>query len=651
MLKIIKNSHDVIGLDTSGNITFSNTYREEQPDVAADGELRISYVEKTKLATVPVGDKTDTLLNGRLSTNAEFPGKGLSIKTPNGQIAAEIHPDGDLYIKGTVTNKLTNPALPGNFSYSKIVYASPGLYYGDHLTQYKIFREPSGDYLTRPRDISDFAVVSGVGWPFTASNVPINGLLRVPDGDGPFPLVLFAHGNHSPYENSTPGYIYLCELLASHGIIAGSIDCNFLNGGRNENDGRAIIHLEHILQFKTWNEQEGHPLYNKIDMEHIMIAGHSRGGEAVGHAGYFNTLAEIVPDEDDPPVPLDGSQGLGSYGFNIKAIAAIAPTDSQYIPVTGRTVVRDNYFLIHGSRDNDVFTFGGYRTYDRAHPAGIAEPGKDAEGFKSLLWVYGANHNYFNSVWKQESSDTITRDQQEHIAKIYINALALAVLKNQSQYLDLLKGHQTGYSNHWFPGTLKMISQYQDKQRVFIAHYEEDENMNTISSPASGSADVSGIDAEELFFNLGYSSHLYQETRGVKLDYNGEGSFYVINIDEGGLDTGKNQALVLRIGQSAEENNMAGKNQDFTIVISDGTHTYSLTASSIAPLPYPGQPTRSRVSPKTVMQTLRIPLRLLADNGVDVSNIRQITLLFDRPIEGTETVRGTLYLDEIHLSK
>jgi hypothetical protein len=46
----------------------------------------------------------------------------------------------------------------------------------------------------------------------------------------PFPLAIFVHGNHDPLENSTPGYLYLTELLASYGIIAATIDANFLDG-------------------------------------------------------------------------------------------------------------------------------------------------------------------------------------------------------------------------------------------------------------------------------------------------------------------------------------------------------------------------------------------------------------------------------------
>jgi len=110
------------------------------------------------------------------------------------------------------------------------------------------------------------------------------------------------------WRNSTPGYLYLCELLASHGIIAATIDVNFLNGGNfGENDARAIVHLEHLKQFRVWNAKAGHPLSGKIDLNRLMIVGHSRGGEGVGHASFFNRLAAIQPDAAHPPVPLDGS--------------------------------------------------------------------------------------------------------------------------------------------------------------------------------------------------------------------------------------------------------------------------------------------------------------------------------------------------------
>lgn len=146
---------------------------------------------------------------------------------------------------GTELITLRNPALAGEVAFDTVIYASSGLTYPVTLFQYAIYSSPDPAYVTGRLNISAFANLgSGAAWPFTNTTVPLNGHVCVPRGRGPFPLVVFVHGNHSPIENSTPGYLYLCQLLASHGIIAATIDVNFLNGGNfGENDGRAIVHL------------------------------------------------------------------------------------------------------------------------------------------------------------------------------------------------------------------------------------------------------------------------------------------------------------------------------------------------------------------------------------------------------------------------
>src|ERR1700737_860345 len=202
---------------------------------------------------------------------------------------------------------LRNPGLAGTFGFHTVVYASSGLNYSavPALNQYQIFDSPAPDYVTGRSDISAFANLGTAPWPFGNTNVPLNGHVCIPHGRGPFPIVLFAHGNHSPFENSTPGYLYLCELLASHGIIAATIDVNFLNGFNfGENDARAIVHLEHVKQFRTWNGVHQHPLQQKVDLNRILLVGHSRGGEGVGHASLFNPLSALQPDIFSPVVPL-----------------------------------------------------------------------------------------------------------------------------------------------------------------------------------------------------------------------------------------------------------------------------------------------------------------------------------------------------------
>ena len=106
-------------------------------------------------------------------------------------------------------------------------------------------------------------------------------------------------------------------------------------------------------------------------------------------------------------------------------------------------VVQDNYFILHGSRDGDVWNFQGYQTYDRAHPINLANPTQEAKGFKSLLWIYGANHNHFNSVWATRGRPLpYPAPHQENVAKVYLSAIAQGTLLRRSQYLNLLKDFQ-----------------------------------------------------------------------------------------------------------------------------------------------------------------------------------------------------------------
>ncbi|HEV8233067.1 MAG TPA: hypothetical protein VGP84_00665, partial [Gemmatimonadaceae bacterium] len=182
-------------------------------------------------------------------------------------------------------------------------YAVKTLYYGSGSDKRRRYYRDSVAIKTKSVDASPFVSMTPEQgdrkdyWGFDAKQFPINGRVWYPDGPGPFPLVLVVHGNHNMKDFSDPGYQYLGEHLASRGFILASLDENFLNGAlRNENDGRAWMMLKHLQAWRGFNDSASSPLHGKVDMHNIAIMGHSRGGEAVGHAAAFNRLSRYPDD-------------------------------------------------------------------------------------------------------------------------------------------------------------------------------------------------------------------------------------------------------------------------------------------------------------------------------------------------------------------
>ena len=315
-------------------------------------------------------------------------------------------------------------------------------------------------------------------WGFKPKDFPINGRVWYPDGDGPFPLVLIVHGNHNMRDFSDPGYGYLGELLASRGFILTSVDQNFVNGGvRGENDARGWLLLKHLEAWREFAADEDNPFFGKVDMDRVALIGHSRGGEAVGHAAAFNTL-KYYPD--DASLEFD-------FNFGIRSIIAIAPVDGQYLP-TGRYVPLENvnYLVFHGSHDGDVTSFHGLRMYHRV---------RFTDGqphFKAAVYVYRANHGQWNTVWGNKDNGPrsgrildlrrlLDPEDQREITKLYISAFLETTLKGRDDYLPMFRDHRV--VGGWLPKTM-YVTRFQASSFRPVATFEED--IDVTSGTAEG---------------------------------------------------------------------------------------------------------------------------------------------------------------------
>lgn len=362
---------------------------------------------------------------------------------------------------------------------AKGAFAVRRLYYGSGTDRRRPEYRDSVALKTEPVDASKLVDLGTSAksrngyWGFTPKSMPLNARVWYPEGEGPFPLVLIVHGNHDMKDFSDPGYAYLGELLASRGYIFASVDQNFINGNiRGENDARGWFLLKHVEQFAQWDTTAGNPFHGKVDLERVALIGHSRGGEAVGHAAAFNRLAHYP---DDAAVRFD-------FGYGIRAIIAIAPVDGQYRPQDRLVPVRDvSYLVFHGSHDGDVSSFMGLRQYQR-----VAFSTPDS-GFKSAVYVYRANHGQWNEVWGPHDfgprsgrildlRGLMPASDQRRFAEVYISAFLEATLNGDARYLPLFRDHRS--AGGWLPKTM-YITRFQDASFRPIATFEEDIDLAT----------------------------------------------------------------------------------------------------------------------------------------------------------------------------
>ncbi|MCR4683979.1 MAG: hypothetical protein K5649_00775 [Lachnospiraceae bacterium] len=268
---------------------------------------------------------------------------------------------------------------------------------------------------------------------YDLSAVPLSGKIWYPQDRTKCPLLFIVHGNHDIDAESYLGYEYLGEYLASNGYAVISVDENSCNGLSEENDARAVLLLENIAKILAWNADEESLLYEKFDPAQLALAGHSRGGEAVCLAALFNNF-EHYPENGN--IAFD-------YHFPIRSLIAIAPVCDQYIAAGKATVLTDvNYLLIHGLNDQDVSKVMGEKQYYN-----IRFTGKE-DCFKSALFLNGANHGQFNTLWGRYDSpepvcrfldvhDLMGAQDQQQILCAFMKTFLDVTMKDDETYKSL----------------------------------------------------------------------------------------------------------------------------------------------------------------------------------------------------------------------
>lgn len=583
------------------------------------------------------------------------------------------------------TLDLPNPGLPGD-------YEVLTLNYGSGRDQPREMFGEGADLIARTVDgtklIDNWDGLSGwlrtSYWGFDVTELPLQARVWYPDGDGPFPLVLVVHGNHSMEDFSDPGYGYLGELFASRGIIFATVDENFINssisarvdffadrpGLKEENDARGWLLLEHLRQWRDWSQQSGHRFQGKVDMDRVALIGHSRGGEAVGVAAAFNSLDRYP---DDATLDFD-------FDFNLRGVIAIAPVYGQYQPRERYTPITDvNYFTIHGDMDGDVQSFEGMAQYSRVSFQG------DEFKFRSGLYVVGANHGQFNTTWENRDTGVFRAwalnlagimdgEAQRDVARVYFGAFLEVVLNGKNEYLPVFKDSR--FAAAWLPATY-YINQFSSSARQPIADFEEDIDPTTMTVAGGRIATQHLSKWYETGNELKYDE---LDTHSAVFAWDEKFSDELAQVNfimpAEGLAADSTKSLVLSISASGtgtmpadrdaneDEDNVpdqpddaadeADKALDWTIVLTDAFGTTASLPLSYDSVLYPlvnAIPRRagfldSSDPTEVLFRRFEFPLaEFAAENSrFDVRSISQISFVFDR------SKKGAIIIDDLSIA-
>lgn len=270
------------------------------------------------------------------------------------------------------------------------------------------------------------------------TNRPFNSRLAK---TGRIPIVIMAHGNHSPSDPSYLGYDYFQTALAKMGMIAVSVDCNALNGmtgGVGNIEARADLIIDSIKHFQSLDADKTSIFFQRIDFQRLGLMGHSRGGDAV----------VTVPAVINLP------------GAAIRGVLALAPTNFRFW--SGLSTIRPKnyaFLTLLPAGDGDVVDNNGAQFYDQAAP----------DPYKSQLYVHFTCHNLFNRQWLLDEGlgpPRVSRAEHERVLTAYGCAFFRSVLLghstdhilagyekpggilNQNVYLSFMKKGQITIDNH-----------------------------------------------------------------------------------------------------------------------------------------------------------------------------------------------------------
>lgn len=238
----------------------------------------------------------------------------------------------------------------------------------------------------------------------------IRGVLRAPDGEGPFPTVIFFHG----FTVDKVGMMRLHELFARECVKAGMACVRFDFYGCGESDGD-------FNEMTVGHEmEEGKAIYewcltqDFCDKDNLYVSGHSMGG----------LITSAIAPELQPKAIVLWAPALNMYyGASLRARTMKGPTANGW-DINGlelgraymEEIVKMDELQMARGYNGPVLLIHG--TEDELVPVDCVYKYQTVYGDQmKLILIEGSNHQFSSLKWKQEVYDESVAFIKEQIAR------------------------------------------------------------------------------------------------------------------------------------------------------------------------------------------------------------------------------------------
>ncbi|HEY9879733.1 MAG TPA: hypothetical protein V6D29_14840 [Leptolyngbyaceae cyanobacterium] len=506
--------------------------------------------------------------------------------------------------------------------------------------------------------------------PFTQMPVPLQGIMAVPDGVGPFPVVVILHGRHSGCHFTQPwsasiwpcpagletrfdqGFDYLAEKLARQGYLTLAVDLNgaytFSYGATATNynslpNQRSLQIIDaHLTRLAAANRGDavgfGMDLTGKVDLSRLVLIGHSMGGSAAAVSGLMrqrHTSAEQV------------TAGLGP----VSALLLVAPTPSGAIDAAplAYTLPDVPVSVLLGGCDRDIFDFSSLYYYEAAAQT-------PRQHTVASVLIPGANHHFFNRalveddysrqldnapVCAAQSPLRLSRQAQEDFLVSYIQDFLATVFAEGNAPIGWA-ATQTAPDRLYQVPVLTNLSLAAQNQRSLL-------NLKP-SAPFPASLHVVGTLSLQQCPALQACDRYFrprpQFPTVLRLSWQDRSGRLQVNLPNAAQDMREFDSIQIRLALDSTDVLNEGQRQAVAIVLHDRqgrAARVEIPALTPALRQFAPDPKWGYRSIPVYPSAVRIPLAQF--QGVDLGAIATVELLFD------QSERGVLYLADIAVLK